>query len=69
MDWFHIVQTFTKAMDEVRKAEGRVEPLPKHLRSALLQCGDIGHLTDHQLNALLELLERGLDTVSTWRRK
>ena len=69
VDWFHIVQTFTKALDEVRKAEGRVKPLPKHLRWAVLKRGDIGHLTDHQLNALLELLEQGLDTATAWRVK
>jgi transposase len=69
VDWFHIVQTFTKALDEVRKSEGRVKPLPKHLRWAVLKRGDIGHLTNHQLNALLELLEQGLDTATAWRVK
>ena len=36
VDWFHIVQTFTRALDDVRKAEGRVKALPKHLRWAVL---------------------------------
>ncbi|WP_419635156.1 transposase, partial [Thiolapillus sp.] len=40
-----IVQTFTRALDEVRKREGRVKPLPKHLRWSVLKRGDADHLT------------------------
>lgn len=69
VDWFHIVQTFTKALDEVRKQEGRVKPLPKHLRWGVLKRGDADHLTTNQLKALAELLEQGLDTATAWRVK
>jgi transposase len=39
VDWFHIVQTFTRALDDVRKAENRIKPLPEHLRRAVLRRG------------------------------
>ncbi|WP_308340206.1 transposase [Thiolapillus sp.] len=69
VDWFHIVQTFTRALDEVRKREGRVKPLPKHLRWSVLKRGDADHLTTNQLKALAELLDQGLDTATAWRIK
>lgn len=69
VDWFHIVQTFTRALDEVRKQEGRVTPLPKHARWAILKNGDADRLTTHQLKAMAELLEQGLDTATAWRVK
>ena len=70
VDWFHIVQTFTRALDEVRKQEGQIKPLPKHLRWSVLKRGDdTDHLTTNQLKALAELLEQGLDTATAWRIK
>jgi len=69
VDWFHIVQTFTRALDDVRKQEARVKPLPKHLRWAILKRGDADHLTTNQLKAMAELLEQGLDTATAWRIK
>jgi len=44
VDWFHIVQVFTRALDEVRKSEGRTQPLPKHLRWAVLKRGELARL-------------------------
>ena len=69
VDWFHIVQIFTRALDEVRKAESRIRPLPKHLRWAVLKRCDVERLTTHQLMALAELLEQGLETATAWRVK
>ena len=69
VDWFHIVQTFTRALDEVRKQEGQVKPLPKHLRWAVLKRGEVDHLTTNQLKAMAELLDQGLDTATAWRIK
>jgi len=70
VDRFHIVQTFTRALDEVRKQEGQIKPLPKHLRWSVLKRGDdTVHLTTNQLKALAELLEQGLDTATAWRIK
>ena len=39
VDWFHIVQTFTRSLDAVRKQEHRANKLPKHSRWALLKSG------------------------------
>ena len=69
VDWFHIVQTFTRALDDVRKAEARIKPLPKHLRWAVLKRGEVDRLTTNQLKAMAELLEQGLDTATAWRVK
>ncbi len=69
VDWFHIVQTFTRAVDEVRKQEARVMPLPRHLRWSVLKRGEPDRLTTNQLKALAELLEQGLDTATAWRIK
>ena len=32
VDWFHIVQIFTRSVDAVPKLEGKEKPLPNHLR-------------------------------------
>ena len=52
VDWFHIVQTFTKRLDEVRKKERREQGHPKSLRWALLKNLDNKNLTPKQLSAL-----------------
>ena len=39
-NWFHVVQLFTKALDEVRRAEARHSKLPKALRWAILKRAD-----------------------------
>lgn len=59
VDWLHIVQTFTRALDEVCKAEGRIKPLPKHLHWAALKRGEAERLTTNQLKAVAELLAQG----------
>lgn len=64
VDWFHIVQVFTRSVDAVRKLEGKEKPLPNHLRWAVLKRGQLGHLTDNQLLALAEIVEQGLDTAT-----
>jgi len=69
VDWFHIVQTFTTALDEVRKQESQVKPLPKHLRWAVLKNASADKLTGNQLYALAERVEQGLDTATAWRIK
>jgi len=57
------------ALDEVRKSEGQIKTLPKHLRSAVLKKGDSSNLTQNQQNAIGELLDQGLDTATAWRIK
>ena len=69
VDWFHIVKTFSEALNEVRMAESRVKPLPKNLRWAVLKRGEVDHLTTNQLKAMAELLAQGLDTATAWRIK
>jgi transposase len=69
VDWFHIVKTFSDALNEVRKAESRIKPLPKNLRWAILKRGEVDHLTTNQLKAMAELLAQGLDTATAWRIK
>ena len=68
VDWFHVVQIFTTAVDEVRKAEARSRKLPKAIRWAVLKAGD-GSLTDDQRIALAELESGGLATATAWRAK
>ena len=37
VDWFHVVQMFTKAVDDVRRIEAKHSKLPKALRWAILE--------------------------------
>jgi len=54
VDWFHVVQLFTRAVDDVRKAEHRENALPKDTRWAVLKSWET-ELTASQREALLEL--------------
>ena len=68
VDWFHVVQLFTKATDEVRRAEAREHKLPNGTRWAILKGAD-GKLTDEQIEAIAELEVEGLQTAKAWRVK
>jgi len=68
VDWFHVVQMFTKAVDDVRRAEAKETKLPKALRWAILKRAD-GRLTNVQAEALAELETSGLLTAIAWRIK
>ena len=68
VDWFHVVQLFTKAVDEVRRAEARHSKLPKALRWAILKRAE-GRLTEAQAEALAELEASDLLTAIAWRIK
>ena len=68
VDWFHVVQLFTKAVDEVRKAEAKHNTMPKALRWAVLKAAD-GKLTAKQAVALAELEATDLFTATAWRIK
>ena len=68
VDWFHVVQLFTKAVDDVRKLEARQTKLPDHTRWAVLK-GAEKERTQHQENALLELVEQGFATAKAYRVK
>ena len=68
IDWFHVVQLFTKALAEVRRAEAKTEALPRGARWATLK-GAEQAFTDNQLEALAELVSRDLQTATAWRIK
>ncbi len=68
VDWFHVVQLFTRAVDEVRKTERNVKKHPKSFRWAVLKKAD-GPLTEKQVEALVELEASDLKTGVAWRIK
>ncbi len=68
VDWFHVVQIFTKALDEVRRLEAKEVNLPKSARWAVLK-GIETPRTDEQTAALKELETRGLATATAFRVK
>ncbi len=63
-----MVQLFTKAVDEVRRAEARQNKLPKALCWAVLKRAD-GRLTEAQVAALAELEASDLFTATASRIK
>lgn len=66
VDWFHVVQLFTRAVDDVRRAESKEQKLPKATRWAVLKASD-KKLTDAQIEAIAELEESNLNTAKAWR--
>jgi len=68
VDWFHVVQLFTTAVDAVRKAEARSRKLPKAIRWAVLKAGDRS-LSNEQRIALAELESGGFATAAAYRAK
>lgn len=68
VDWFHVVQLFTRALDEVRRLEAKEFSLPKGTRWAVLK-GLETRRTEEQKEALKELEERGLATATAFRVK
>ncbi len=68
VDWFHVVQLFTKAVDDVRKAEGRLVKMPSATRWAVLKARD-RNLTQKQAAALAELEGGDFLTAEAWRIK
>jgi transposase len=68
VDWFHVVQLFTKAVDAVRKAERTLVRMPAATRWAVLKAAD-GKLTAKQAAALAELEAGDFLTAKAWRIK
>ncbi|SMP83323.1 Transposase, partial [Desulfonatronum zhilinae] len=68
VDWFHVVQLFTRAVDDVRKLEAKQTKLPEHTRWTVLKGGEKGR-TEGQENALLELVKQGFATAKAYRVK
>lgn len=65
VDWFHVVQLFTRAVDEVRKIESRHVRLPDGARWAVLK-GKETMKNDEQKTALKELAKAGLETSTAF---
>lgn len=68
VDWFHVVQLFTRSMDEVRRAEAHKVQLPKGTRWAILK-GKESSRSSLQKEALLELEMAGYATAKAFRVK
>jgi transposase len=68
VDWFHVVQLFTSAVDEVRRLEGKDSRMPSGTRWAVLKAQESARNT-MQEDALQELLERGFATAQAFRVK
>ena len=68
VDWFHVVQLFTTAVDQMRKAEARQRKFPNAARRAVLKAGD-RNLTNDQRIALAELETGGFATAMAYRAK
>jgi len=69
VDWFHVVQLFSRAVDDVRRAEAKEKKMPKASRWAVLKAADGGRLTAKQQIALRELETGGFATATAWRIK
>ncbi|MGO8962385.1 MAG: ISL3 family transposase [Mycobacterium sp.] len=67
VDWFHVVQIFTTAVERVRRAEAHRCTLPKGARWAALKRPEA--LTEAQRQALEELETGGFATAEAYRAK
>lgn len=67
VDWFHVVQVFTTAVEKVRRAEAHQRTLPKGARWATLKRPET--LTEAQKQALDELETGGFATAEAYRAK
>ncbi|CAO0823738.1 hypothetical protein DFAR_3850046 [Desulfarculales bacterium] len=69
VDWLHVVQLFTTAVDDVRTTKAKERDLPKATRWAVLKAADGSKLTEKQQQALTELETSGFATATAWRLK
>jgi transposase len=67
VDWFHVVQVFTTAVEKVRRAEAHQRLMPKGARWATLKRPEV--LTEAQKQALDELETGGFATAKACRAK
>jgi transposase len=68
VDWFHVVQLFNKAVDEVRRLESSMNKMPQGTRWAVLKKAE-GDLSEKQRDLLLELEGFAQYTAKAWRIK
>lgn len=69
VDWFHIVQSFTRAVGKVRKTEAKDKSLPTASHWAVLKGYRTKALTEKQNQALKELIRMGTHTSIAWMIK
>ncbi|MCB2218692.1 MAG: transposase, partial [Desulfobulbaceae bacterium] len=69
VDWFHVVQIFTKAVNKVRVLETKKRQLPKATRWAVLKNEESTTLSENERRALAELDSMDLFTAIAWRVK
>ncbi|BDD85985.1 ISL3 family transposase [Desulfofustis limnaeus] len=69
VDWFHVVQTFTKAVNKVRVLEARKKQLPRTTRWAVLKNEESTGLSEQERQALAELNAMDFFTAIAWRVK
>jgi transposase len=67
VDWFHVVQIFTSAVEQVRRAEAHRCTLPKGARWATMKRPEA--LTEAQRQALEQLETGGFATAEAYRAK
>ena len=67
VDWFHVVQRFTQAVDQVRRAEAKDRKMPKGARWATLKGKE--RLNEEQRKALVELETAAFATATAYRAK
>jgi transposase len=67
VDWFHVVQIFTTAVEKVRRSEAHQRTMPKGARWATLKRPET--LTEQQRQALDELETGGFATAEAYRAK
>jgi transposase len=67
VDWFHVVQIFTTAVEKVRRVEAHLRTMPKGVRWATLKRPEV--LTEQQRQALNELETGGFATAEAYRAK
>ncbi len=68
VDWFHVVQLFTSAVDSVRRLETKQRKLPRNTRWTVLMAQERDR-TVGQEEALRELVEGGYATAKAYRVK
>lgn len=69
VDWFHVVQLFNKAVDQVRRLESKHKRMPQGTRWAILKNAEEERLTEKQKWLLKDLDDFAQYTCNVWSIK
>lgn len=69
VDWFHVVQLFNKAVDQVRRFESRGKRMPRGTRWAILKNAEGDHITKRQRDILSDIENFAQYTCKAWSIK